>query len=86
MLTTTKPIDYAEITPFLTFQSVSNTRRCPILIVTRKSGTSIHIGDDIVVHIREIHGKEISVGIEAPRTTRVLRGELVEVKAEGEGN
>ena len=49
-----------------------------MLILTRKSGQSFRIGEDIVVTITEIQGDKVRIGIDAPKTTRVLREELLE--------
>lgn len=47
-----------------------------MLILTRKSGQSFQIGDNITVTITEISGDRVKIGIEAPREMRVLREEL----------
>jgi carbon storage regulator len=47
-----------------------------LLTLTRKIGESIRIGDDIVVVIKEIKGKQVRIGIEAPRDVYVCREEL----------
>lgn len=47
-----------------------------MLILTRKSGQSFQIGEDIKVTITEISGDKVKIGIEAPREMRVLREEL----------
>ena len=49
-----------------------------MLILTRKSGERIAIGDDIVLKILEIHGKQVKIGIEAPKHMAVHRGEVFE--------
>jgi carbon storage regulator len=46
-----------------------------MLILTRKSGQRILIGDDIVVQV-EIHDGRIRVGIDAPREIAIVREEL----------
>jgi len=38
-----------------------------MLILTRKLGETITIGDDIAVTILEIKGGQVKVGVEAPR-------------------
>jgi carbon storage regulator len=50
-----------------------------MLILTRKLGESILIGDDIKVTFLEIRGKQIRVGIEAPKSVTVHREEIYEV-------
>lgn len=47
-----------------------------MLTLTRKIGESIRIGDDIVVVVKEIKGKQVRIGIEAPRDIYVCREEL----------
>ena len=47
-----------------------------MLTLTRKIGESIRIGDDIVVVVKEIKGKQVRLGIEAPRDIYVCREEL----------
>jgi len=47
-----------------------------VLILTRKLGERITIGDDIVLSILEIHGKQVKIGIEAPREMPVHREEV----------
>ena len=47
-----------------------------MLILSRKIGEQIRIAGDIVVVVKAIQGDRIRIGIEAPKTIRVLRGEL----------
>ena len=47
-----------------------------MLILTRKLGESIAIGDDIKVTFLEIKGKQIKIGIDAPSRIAVHREEL----------
>jgi carbon storage regulator len=47
-----------------------------MLIVTRRPGEKIMVGDDIVVHVMEIVGNSVRVGIEAPRSIPVYREEI----------
>ena len=47
-----------------------------MLILTRKSGESITIGDDVKVTVVEIKGKQVRVGIEAPRSYIIHREEV----------
>lgn len=47
-----------------------------MLILTRKSGEGLLIGDDIHITILEIRGKQIRLGIEAPANIIVLREEI----------
>jgi carbon storage regulator len=47
-----------------------------MLVLTRKRGERIMIGDDVVVTILEVTGDQVRVGIEAPRSVPVMREEL----------
>jgi carbon storage regulator len=47
-----------------------------VLIITRRPGEKIMVGDDIVVHVMEIVGNSVRVGIEAPRSVPVYREEI----------
>lgn len=47
-----------------------------MLILSRRSDESIHIGCDIVVTVLRIGRGRVVIGIEAPRDVSILRGEL----------
>jgi len=47
-----------------------------MLILTRKLGESVTIGDDIKITFLEIKGKQIKLGIEAPPDIDVHREEI----------
>ncbi len=47
-----------------------------MLVLSRKIGEELHIGDNTVVFVQAIFGNRVRLGIQAPRETRVLRGEL----------
>ncbi len=47
-----------------------------MLILTRKSGESITIGDDIKIQVIEIKGKQVRIGIDAPRKYAIHREEI----------
>ena len=47
-----------------------------MLVLTRKETQTILIGDDIVIRIVHAGASSVKIGIEAPRSTRILRGEL----------
>lgn len=49
-----------------------------MLVLFRKVGERIRITGDIVVVVTAIQGDRIKIGIEAPKSVRVLRGELRE--------
>lgn len=47
-----------------------------MLILSRKVGEEIHLGEDIVIIITEISKGNVKIGIEAPKSMAILRGEL----------
>jgi len=47
-----------------------------MLILSRRLGESVTIGDDIVVTVVGISGNQIRLGINAPKAVRVLREEI----------
>ncbi|MDG5814500.1 carbon storage regulator CsrA [Chitinispirillales bacterium ANBcel5] len=49
-----------------------------MLVLTRKLGESIRIGDTIVVKIVDLDGRNVKLGIEAPRNVAVNREEIYE--------
>lgn len=51
-----------------------------MLVLTRKPGEELSIGNDIVVRIIDVRGDKVSVGIVAPRSYHVLRSELTLVQ------
>jgi len=48
-----------------------------MLVLSRRAGESILIGDDIKIHIVKT-GDRVRIGIEAPRSVNVVRTELVD--------
>ncbi|MCP4966770.1 MAG: carbon storage regulator CsrA [bacterium] len=49
-----------------------------MLVLTRRPGESIVIGDNIVITIIEIKGGQVRVGVDAPRSVDVYREEIYE--------
>ena len=47
-----------------------------MLVLTRKTGQSLHIDNNIVITITRIEGNRVKVGIEAPLECSIVRGEL----------
>lgn len=52
-----------------------------MLVLTRKPGEKIMIGDDIVITVMEGRGDGVRIGIEAPRGVIIQRSEVVEAIA-----
>lgn len=49
-----------------------------MLVLTRRVGESIMIGDDVVVTVTAIRGGQVTVGISAPKEIDVHREEVYE--------
>jgi len=47
-----------------------------MLVLTRKQNEKIRIGDSITITVLRMKGKSIRLGIEAPQSLNVIRGEL----------
>ena len=47
-----------------------------MLVLTRRAGESITIGDDIIVTVISASGGQVRLGITAPRSVQVLREEI----------
>lgn len=47
-----------------------------MLTLTRKSGQSIRIGDEIRIVVREVRGRQVRIGIEAPGDVPIHREEV----------
>ncbi len=49
-----------------------------MLVLTRRPGESIVVGQDIVITVIEIKGGQVRIGIDAPREIDVYREEIYE--------
>ena len=47
-----------------------------MLVLTRKQGEKVQIGDNISILIMDIKGKQVRIGIEAPADIKVHREEI----------
>jgi carbon storage regulator len=48
-----------------------------MLVLSRRVGESVVIGDDITVTVLEVRGDVVRIGIDAPRSVAVNRAELL---------
>ena len=49
-----------------------------MLVLSRRPGESVVLGEDITVTVLEVRGDVVRVGIDAPRSLKVHRAELLE--------
>jgi len=49
-----------------------------MLILTRKLGEAIKIGDQVTIHFLEVKGRQVRIGIEAPPHIAIHRQEVYE--------
>jgi len=47
-----------------------------MLVLTRRPGESIRIGNDVTVTVLEVRGDQIRIGVDAPRSVKVHRDEV----------
>ena len=52
-----------------------------MLVLTRKCDETIKIGENIIIKVIQTGRGTVKIGIEAPSSIRVLRGELIEFPA-----
>ena len=61
-----------------------------MLVLTRKLGESITIGDDVRITVMAVKGNQVKIGIEAPTETKVYREEIytsiIEAKKKADGD
>jgi carbon storage regulator len=55
-----------------------------MLVLTRKQGEQIRIGEDVVITVVRTKGKAVRLGIQAPSHVPVLRGEIALAIADNE--
>jgi carbon storage regulator len=47
-----------------------------MLVLSRKEGEKLVVGENITIVVSKISGNRVTIGIEAPRDVKVVRGEL----------
>ena len=47
-----------------------------MLVISRKPGEKIYIGQDIVITITDVTGRLVKLGIDAPKSINILRAEI----------
>ncbi len=51
-----------------------------MLVIRRRAGESLFIGDDVEIRILEMGTSQVKLGIEAPKDIKVLRSEVRETE------
>lgn len=49
-----------------------------MLVLSRKACETIKIADNIEIKVLEVKGDTVRIGIEAPKTVDIVRGELIQ--------
>jgi carbon storage regulator len=49
-----------------------------MLVLSRRIGESVVVGDDVTITVLEVRGDVVRIGIDAPRSVAVHRAELLE--------
>ncbi len=58
-----------------------------MLILTRRVGESLMIGDDVIVTVLGVKGNQVRIGVNAPKEVAVHREEIYEkIQAEKSGD
>ena len=47
-----------------------------MLVLTRKLGEVIRVGDDVTVRVLEVKGNQVRLGVDAPAEVRIYREEI----------
>lgn len=56
-----------------------------MLVLSRKEGEKLVIGDNITLVVSKISGNRVTLGIEAPVDVKIFRGELSQSNSEAGG-
>ncbi len=57
-----------------------------MLILTRRSGEAVIVGDNVRIAVLDIRGNQVRLGVEAPREVTVHREEVYRRIAEEQGS
>ena len=71
---------YRHLNVLLTGKHLPACLNCRMLILTRRAGESLRIGDDVEVTVMAVNGSQVRIGIKAPINVSVDREEVAERK------
>ena len=57
-----------------------------MLILTRKVGEMIRIGDGVIIRVLEVRGSQVRIGIDAPAEVRIFREEVYRASQDAKGD
>jgi carbon storage regulator len=47
-----------------------------MLIITRRPGERVMLGDDVIIQVIEVSGSNVRIGIDAPKSVAIYREEI----------
>lgn len=56
-----------------------------MLVLSRKVGQTIVVGNDIELVVTRVSGNRVTVGVQAPDDVKILRGELSQKESDENG-
>ena len=56
-----------------------------MLVLTRKIGEQIRIGDTVIVRVLEVRGSQVRLGVDAPADVRIYREEIYHPERQANG-
>jgi carbon storage regulator len=58
------------------FKRINELRRIRMLVLKRRRGESVNIGDNILVSVVSVSGRDVRIGFTAPPDVAIHRGEV----------